>query len=135
MKLGCVFVSIDDIKGWFLARVTGTADLYMQNPRKSIRAVALPKIRDDLMKLGFIDIKFRWDRYCGCTCGCSPGYRIEVQSHQDQRIAEMIKSTRRRKDKDDFSIYYWVDVNKQKIHRKVGRCLAEVLNVPREAQI
>lgn len=36
------------------------------------------EICNELMNTGCINLSLRWDRKCGCSCGCSPGYRIKT---------------------------------------------------------
>lgn len=33
------------------------------------------------------EVKVRWDKKCGCRCGCSPGFRIMMPAHLSKNIS------------------------------------------------
>ena len=129
-KIGGIYVLLDEetVMSWFQARASGQRE-YVETARQEFaQEKVLPVIRLDLEKLGFQGIKFRWNQKCGCGCGCSPGYDIQIQTHEKAPyFAEDIRYSRTGKGIESWSIDYWYE--KGKVHRRIGSGIAADLGL------
>jgi len=57
--------------------------------------------------------KVRFDRKCGCSCGCSPGYRITVNGLKvrNSGYTQLLRNEDRRNPKD-----IWLDMDGKLVH-------------------
>lgn len=71
--------SSDNVLDNFKDRLNGNKS------EREVRKANSKKIKEHFSKLYSKDhVKIKWDEYLGCSCPCSPGYRVTVE--RDWRI-------------------------------------------------
>lgn len=96
IRVGTAHVSLPDetIMSWFKARAFGDRGT-VEEGRKAYAKQILSEVHKDLKKLGFTgDVTIKWDRYAGCSCGCSPGYVIKVSGHRSKTTWEALNKVK-----------------------------------------
>lgn len=82
-RIGSLYVYLDDesIMSWFKARASGQRGAVEEGKKEYAKQI-ISTVKEDLHKMGFIQVEIKFNRKLGCSCGCSPGFEIKAAGHR-----------------------------------------------------